>query len=227
MQIVGILLNDNSPSVVGAAAAVFSFICPNNLFLIGRNYRRLCESLPDVEEWGQIALIWILLRYVIARHGLVKDSIMFSLHKSEGYHSDKDGSNGQVTAELYTGDMISGTCDSEITTMVARCYIEGPDEYLTRSCGSKASSQLDHASFTSGKSNDDVRILLQCALPLLWSQNSAVVLAAASVHWIMAPIDDVERIVKPLLFVLRSSRASKYVVFLLGLFYTCIFIVQL
>ena len=77
LQIVGLLLNDHSPGVVGAAASAFTSVCPDNFSLIGRNYRRLCEILPDVEEWGQIILIGILLRYVIARHGLVKESIMF------------------------------------------------------------------------------------------------------------------------------------------------------
>ena len=75
LQIVGILLNDHSPAVVGAAAAAFASVCPYNLSLIGRNYRKLCEILPDVEEWGQIVLIGILLRYVIARHGHVFSAI--------------------------------------------------------------------------------------------------------------------------------------------------------
>ena len=77
MQIVGILLNDQSPGVVGAAAAAFASICPSNFSLIERNYQRLCEILPNVEEWGQIILIGILLRFVTARHGLVEESIMF------------------------------------------------------------------------------------------------------------------------------------------------------
>ena len=47
------------------------------------------EILPDVEEWGQIVLIGILLRYVIARHGLVKESIMFSLQSTESSHFEK------------------------------------------------------------------------------------------------------------------------------------------
>nr|XP_025665348.1 AP3-complex subunit beta-A isoform X4 [Arachis hypogaea] len=114
-EIVGILLNDNSPGVVGAAASAFASVCPNNFSLIGRNYKKLCEILPDVEEWGQIILIGILLRYVIASYGLVKESIMFSLY-------------------------------------------------------------------------------------------------AAGVHWIMASKGDLKRIVKPLLFLMRSSYASRYVV---------------
>ncbi|KAK9282763.1 hypothetical protein L1049_010984 [Liquidambar formosana] len=212
-EIVGILLNDHSPVVVGAAAAAFVSVCPNNLSLIGKKYRKLCEILPDMEEWGQIALIGILLRYVIARHGLVKESIMFSSHCAESYNSDNDDSDINLALKEDTGDMGSGIYRSEIANMVSRCYIEGPDEYLSRSSYTNGdSSKLDSAYFTSGKSNDDVKILLQCTSPLLWSHNSAVVLAAAAVHWIMAPMEDVKRIVKPLLFVMRSSNASKYVV---------------
>lgn len=214
MQIVGILLNDHSPAVVGAAAAAFASVCPNNLFMIGRNYQRLCEILPDVEEWGQIILTDVLLRYVIARHGLVEGSIMCSLHCKENSQSQKDGleSNPKFTLLEDNGDL-GLHYESEIAHMVSQCYIEGPDEYLSRSSLlNKGSYESKSECFHSGESNEDVKILLQCTSPLLWSNNSAVVLAAAGVHWIMAPMKDVKRIVKPLLFVLRSSTASKYVV---------------
>jgi AP-3 complex subunit beta len=228
MQIVGILLNDHSPGVLGAAAASFASICPNNFSLIGRNYQRLCEILPDVEEWGQLVLIGILLRFVIARHGLVKESLMFSLHCTESSNSQNDGSATKVSVNEDTGyvsgndfgldDHMSGNNDSEFAKMVSRCYIEGPDEYLSRlSYANRGPSELNVSQFTSGKSNNDVKILLQCTSPLLWSNNSAVVLAAAGVHWIMAPREDVKRIVKPLLFVLRSSSSSKYVVLYISL----------
>ncbi|KAK9189377.1 hypothetical protein WN943_017973 [Citrus x changshan-huyou] len=209
--IVGILLNDRSPGVVGAAAAAFASICPNNFILIGRNYRNLCQILPDVEEWGQILLIEILLRYVVASHGLVKESIMSSLLCIESSHSEKDVFD--VNVALEDNGIPSRTYDSELVNLVSRSYIEGLGEYLTRSSDTNArSSDLNGARFTSGKTNDDVKLLLQCTSPLLWSHNSAVVLAAAGVHWIMSPKEDVKRIVKPLLFILRSSGASKYVV---------------
>lgn len=210
-EIVGILLNDRSPGVVGAAAAAFASICPNNFTLIGRNYRNLCQILPDVEEWGQILLIEILLRYVVASHGLVKESIMSSLLCIESSHSEKDVFD--VNVALEDNGIPSRTYDSELVNLVSRSYIEGLGEYLTRSSDTNArSSDLNGARFTSGKTNDDVKLLLQCTSPLLWSHNSAVVLAAAGVHWIMSPKEDVKRIVKPLLFILRSSGASKYVV---------------
>lgn len=211
MQIVGILLNDNSPGVVGAAAAAFATVCPDCFSLIGKSYRRLCEILPDVEEWGQIELICILLRYTIAKHGLAKESIMSFLHHTEAPLVRNDDPNAKFVGEENVGTM--GAANPEFASMVSRSYIEGPDEYLTRSSYiSSDSKSLNSAMYTSSRSNDDVKLLLQCTSPLLWSYNSAVVIAAAGVHWIMAPIEDVKRIVKPLLFVLRSSHASRSVV---------------
>ncbi|KAF9597130.1 hypothetical protein IFM89_015959 [Coptis chinensis] len=199
-EIVGVLLSDNSPGVVGAAAAAFNIVCPNNLLLIGRNFQRLCETLPDVEEWGQIVLIGILLRYVVAVHGLVRESIMFSSQRSE---SEMDGEDDHIESNIDSGK------ESNLSTCLSAFYIEGPDECLSRSTDALG---LDSVSFTSSKTNDNVRLLLRCTSPLLWSQNSSVVLAAAGVHWIMAPREDIKRIVKPLLFLLRSFRASEYVV---------------
>ncbi|XP_031371541.1 AP3-complex subunit beta-A isoform X1 [Punica granatum] len=210
-EVVGILLNDNSPGVVGAAAAAFASVCPDNFSLIGKSYRRLCEILPDVEEWGQIVLIGILLRYVIAKHGLAKESVMSFLHHTETPHVGEDDPTTNFMKEETIGMM--DTANSELTHMICRSYIEGPDEYLSRSSYiNKGSNTLDSARYTSSKSNDDVKLLLQGTSPLLWSYNSAVVIAAAGVHWIMAPVENVKRIVKPLLFVLRSSHATRYVV---------------
>ncbi|CAL1387348.1 unnamed protein product [Linum trigynum] len=211
-EIVGTLLTDNSPAVVGAAAAAFSSVCPNNYSLIGKNYKRLCTILPDVEEWGQIVLIGILLRYAIARHGLVRESMMFHLHSKEHSSSENDDSDVH-SAVGKVGIDPSKKYDSELASMISRCYIEGPDDYLSRSSYSnRVSLAFSGAKFTSCKNNEDVKILLQCTSPLFWSNNSAVVLAAAGVHWIMAPRDNIQRLVKPLLFLLRSSRSSNYVV---------------
>ncbi|KAL8137462.1 hypothetical protein V2J09_003463 [Rumex salicifolius] len=210
-EIIGILLNDSSPGVVGAAAASFNSICPNNFSLIGRNFRRLCEALPDVEEWGQIILIGILLRYLVARHGLVKESIMHSFHRTEPSNSNTEGTDNYMEPKEVgeTNDIMK----SKVVKLVTMSYIEGPDEYLSRSSYTNGGCpRLDSACFTSAESNEDVKIILKSTLPLLWSHNSAVLLAAAGLHWIMAPKDDIKRIVKPLLFVLRSSSASKYVV---------------
>lgn len=211
-QIVGILLKDNSPGVVGSAAAAFASICPNNFSLIGRNYRRLCETLPDVEEWGQIVLIGILLRYVIAKHGLVRESLMLSSDALVKQNSGEGDLEPQLTIREPLGGTSFDTC-SDIADIVSRSYLEGPDKYLSKLGDlNRDSLGFNCSCVTSAKSNDDVKILLQCTSPLLWSYNSAVVLAAAGVHWIMAPKEDIVKIVRPLLFLLRSSSPSKYVV---------------
>lgn len=206
------MLKDNSPGVVGAAASAFANICPNNFSLIGRNYKRLCEILPDVEEWGQIVLIGILLRYAIAKHGLVRESLMFSSDDPAIHSLEEDDLEPHLTVRKPFDGTSFDIC-TEIANIVSRSYLEGPDKYLSQlGHVNHDSIGLDGSCITSAKSNDDVKILLQCTSPLLWSYNSAVVLAAAGVHWIMALKQDIRKIVKPLLFLLRSSSSSKYVV---------------
>lgn len=57
----------------------------------------------------------------------------------------------------------------------------------------------------------DLRLLLYCSAPLLMSRNSGVVLAAANLHWHLAPHIELPRVVKPLTFLLRSSpRETQY-----------------
>ncbi|XP_068668595.1 AP3-complex subunit beta-A [Aristolochia californica] len=209
-ELVHFLLSDQSPGVVGAAAAAFNSVCPNNLSLIGRDFRRLCETLPDVEEWGQIVLVGILLRYVVARHGLVRESLLSATYARQITASEKESKDvSHDNKSGYTGNEV---CDATLTASLLSFYIEGSSEYLLQSSYSRKDvTELDSVMFTSAD-NYDVKILLQCTCPLLWSRNSGVVLAAAGVHWLMSPKEDVKKIVKPLLFLLRSSPASKYVV---------------
>ncbi|XP_073120228.1 AP3-complex subunit beta-A [Henckelia pumila] len=207
-EIVGLLLKDNSPGVVGAAAAAFASVCPNNLHLIEVNYRRLCETLPDVEEWGQVVLIGILLRYVIAKHGLVQESIMLSSNGHVNHSIDTEEMEPHLAIRKFDCDAVV-----EMADILSRSYLEGPDKYLSKLRDiNQDCIDFDRAHVISAKSNDDLKIFLQCTSPLLWSYNSAVVLASAGVHWIMAPKEDIPKIVKPLLFLLRSSSSSKYVV---------------
>jgi AP-3 complex subunit beta len=45
-------------------AAAFEAVCPTRLDLLHEHYRRLCRILVEVDEWGQVDLINLLLRYV-------------------------------------------------------------------------------------------------------------------------------------------------------------------
>ncbi|KAF3776616.1 AP3-complex subunit beta-A [Nymphaea thermarum] len=211
-ELIGILLNDNSPGVVGAAAAAFNYICPTNLVLIGRGFRRLCEILPDVDEWGQIILIGILLRYAVARYGLPSRSSIGVSSENPSSFSKTISVDVEALPENRFGLTEGQVDDSNFISLLFSSYVEGQDEFLLRSnCTTKTSDFLESPGLSCGE-NHDVQILLQCTSPLLWSQNSAVVLAAAGVHWIVAPREDIKRIINPILFLLRSANSSLYVV---------------
>lgn len=41
----------------------FEEVCPDRIDLIHKNYRKLCNLLMDVEEWGQVVILSMLTRY--------------------------------------------------------------------------------------------------------------------------------------------------------------------
>lgn len=49
--------------VIGSVVMAFEEVCPERLDLIHKHYRKLCNLIIDVDEWGQIAILNILLRY--------------------------------------------------------------------------------------------------------------------------------------------------------------------
>lgn len=49
--------------MAGSAIQAFEEVCPERIDLIHKNYRKLCNLLVDVDEWGQVAIINMLTRY--------------------------------------------------------------------------------------------------------------------------------------------------------------------
>ena len=41
----------------------FRRICPGRTDLIHKNYRKLCQLLIDVDEWGQLSYLEVLTNY--------------------------------------------------------------------------------------------------------------------------------------------------------------------
>ena len=41
----------------------FESVCPERIDLIHKNYRKLCNLLVDVDEWGQVMILHMLTRY--------------------------------------------------------------------------------------------------------------------------------------------------------------------
>lgn len=49
--------------VAGSAVMAFEEVCPDRIDLVHKNFRKLCNLLIDIDEWGQVAVIHMLTRY--------------------------------------------------------------------------------------------------------------------------------------------------------------------
>lgn len=63
VEIIEKLLQDKTTLVAGSTVIAFEEVCPERIDLIHKNYRKLCNMLIDIDEWGQIAVINMLVRY--------------------------------------------------------------------------------------------------------------------------------------------------------------------
>ncbi|XP_076352733.1 AP-3 complex subunit beta-1-like [Tachypleus tridentatus] len=84
----------------------FEEVCPERIDLIHKNYRKLCNVVVDVEEWGQLVIIQMLTRY--ARTQFTDPNKHNSLEEVEDksfYESDEsDGKNQENRQKLYVMD---------------------------------------------------------------------------------------------------------------------------
>ncbi|KAI0313175.1 adaptin N terminal region-domain-containing protein [Amylostereum chailletii] len=87
IQILSTLLRDRSPLSIGSVAVAFEAICPTRLDLLHPHYRRLCRVLVDVDEWGQVNLLELLIRY--ARTMLPRPSVL-TTKDGEEVEMDRD-----------------------------------------------------------------------------------------------------------------------------------------
>ena len=49
--------------VAGSTVMAFLTVCPDRIDLVHKNYRKLCNLLVDVDEWGQVMILNLLTRY--------------------------------------------------------------------------------------------------------------------------------------------------------------------
>jgi AP-3 complex subunit beta len=54
---------EDSTMVLSSAVIAFVEICPERLSLLHRSYRKLCNQLADIDEWGQVVIIDVMQRY--------------------------------------------------------------------------------------------------------------------------------------------------------------------
>uniref|UniRef100_H3CSP9 AP-3 complex subunit beta n=1 Tax=Tetraodon nigroviridis TaxID=99883 RepID=H3CSP9_TETNG len=86
IEVIEKLLADKTTLVAGSVVMAFEEVCPERIDLIHKNYRKLCNLLIDVEEWGQVVIINMLTRY--ARTQFLNPNIN-ELLLEEGSSGDK------------------------------------------------------------------------------------------------------------------------------------------
>ncbi|XP_061750608.1 AP-3 complex subunit beta-2 isoform X13 [Nerophis ophidion] len=82
IEVIEKLLADKTTLVAGSVVMAFEEVCPERIDLIHKNYRKLCNLLIDVEEWGQVVIINMLTRY--ARTQFLNPNINESLLEDGG-----------------------------------------------------------------------------------------------------------------------------------------------
>ncbi|XP_017156999.1 AP-3 complex subunit beta-2 [Drosophila miranda] len=191
------LLSDRTTLVVGSAVMAFDEVCPERVDLIHKNYRKLCNLLVDVDEWGQVIIINMLTRY--ARTQFVDpnadeellDGASEAPHNERFYEESSNNSNSSNSDEASSDD----------------------EKTKSRPANSSSNNGGTPSSPSSSYHIDvDHRLLLRQTKPLLQSRNASVVMAVAQLYHHVAPRNEVQLIAKALIRLLRSHKEVQSVV---------------
>ncbi|XP_036972740.1 AP-3 complex subunit beta-1 isoform X2 [Acanthopagrus latus] len=106
IEVIEKLLKDKSTLVAGSVVMAFEEVCPDRIDLIHKNYRKLCNLLVDVEEWGQVVIISMLTRYARTQFTSPwKEGAIFDENNDKTfYESDSEEKKEQMEAKPYIMD---------------------------------------------------------------------------------------------------------------------------
>ena len=236
------LLNTEISTMVLTSAVIsFAELCPERLEFLHGTFRRLCNLLADMDEWGQVVIIDVLCRYCRQ---------FFCAPQGTGSAEAIDAERRVVRTMQGVKAAASVAVTTAASPEVAAMTLPkrtGPDKikrrvvkkgfYSDEEDGSTeeevyslpvATAMRQHANITINPSNknhndkgledehldEDHRLLLRSTLPLLKSRNSAVVLAVASLHYYcgVASIRVRSSLGKALVRIHRDRREIQYVV---------------
>ncbi|MEJ1278061.1 adaptor-related protein complex 3 beta 1 subunit [Cricetulus griseus] len=90
--------------VAGSVVMAFEEVCPERIDLIHKNYRKLCNLLIDVEEWGQVVIISMLTRYARTQFlsPTQNESLLEENPEKAFYGSEEDEAKGPGSEEAAT-----------------------------------------------------------------------------------------------------------------------------
>jgi len=97
VEIIEKLLQDKTTLVAGSVIYAFEDVCPERIDLIHKNFRKLCNMLIDIDEWGQVAVINMLTRY--ARTQFLDPNKNEEIGKEEKFYPSSDDSSDDNASE--------------------------------------------------------------------------------------------------------------------------------
>jgi len=108
------LLGDKQYFVVGPASQAFLQVCPDRIDIVHRHYRGLVKKLVDMDEWGQLATLRLLLVY--SRKSFPRKRQRITKVNKKGFYEDEDDET-EVTEE-YT-DVV----DPDLSLLLKSCQL--------------------------------------------------------------------------------------------------------
>ncbi|KAI9795662.1 MAG: AP-3 complex subunit beta [Piccolia ochrophora] len=148
LDCLSLLLGDRQYYVVGAAVAAFWEVCPERIDLIHKHYRSLVRKIVDMDEWGQLATLRLMLRY--GRRCFPRRTRRVAKSGQQGFYGDEDGGDEaekEQTTEVQVLDPdleaflkackpLLQSRNSAVVVAVARCYLYlGTPSYLDLAVG--------------------------------------------------------------------------------------------
>ncbi|KAF2473863.1 ARM repeat-containing protein [Lindgomyces ingoldianus] len=174
LEYLSLLLGDKQYFVTGAAVAAFLEMCPNRMDLIHPHYRSLIRKLVDMDEWGQLATLHLMMTYVrkcfprrtkkVRKPLANATSNAKSTRTTKGFYdsdSESDSSQDQGTEDVVILDpdleLLLKACqpllhsrNSAVVIAVARTYLYlGTPTFLSTAIGPlisllRSASDLQH-----------------------------------------------------------------------------------
>lgn len=152
------LLQDRSVVVFGSAVAVLETAAPDRMDLLHPQYRRLCRSLVDMDAWGQISSLNVLLLYVRE-------------------HFPNPHPESGAEARRYTSVNASHQGNGIILNGDSKDVVSDFPEADTDGAGFYDEGELNEAIFP------DIELLLRSVEPLFFATNTCVVLLCVSLFY--------------------------------------------
>ena len=226
VEIIETMLRDSTPFVLSSAVAAFQEVCPHRIDLIHRHFRKICRMLVDMDEWGQILMANLLLRYARTQF-LRPDAYDRELTKEAMNRSGADGEGEQLALALP--DSSGGAFERQSSQPLGNTkgfYSDDSDsdndsdsddgdagDKAGKKGGKKPKVSAEVAAKNVGSEflDDDHRLLLRASRPLLQSQNAGVVMAVGALHFYLAPVADLPKTLRSLVFAMRCKPESQHI----------------